>query len=302
MRSVSHEELHSILGRLAHVGALATNADSCFIFLLANFPEVEHVIDLELVAFHSALSVNDQAFIERYDQSPIGWIALHAMPLNISTVQDPHEFSEVYEQEVEIKSFFGIPLIIPGEYSAVGVIACDSRKERAFSRVNVGLIEHLAAHISDLLLNQRLGALRATSSSNSWDDFIQKVEELVGALGKDGVDIIRLSSLNFVEIERLHGLQRAVDLVEQLEALIQQSVPPQFPLFRLPNGDVIVALDKMMLHFVKTKIAEVLKSLQTQGHTISFGSIGKVEGVSAKTNSVEELLKKSSLTEATQAY
>ena len=293
MRLISQKEQSAVLKRLAHVGALATSAESCFIFLLASFPEVEHVVDLELVAFHSSYSVNDQAFIEKHDQSPIGWIALHAMPLHIPSVEDPHEFTEVYTETVEVRSFFGAPLIPPGESTALGVIACDSSTERAFSRIHTGLIEHLAAHIADLLLKQRLDASRTQVSQNSWDEFKVKLAKLVEALGKDGVEIMRLASLNFAEIERIHGLQGAMDIVEQCEALIQQSIPPQFPLFRLPNGDILIGLDKMMVTFVESKIAELLKTFHTQGKRLDFNSIVTTQGdttTDAHLKSVREFL------------
>jgi GAF domain len=301
MRAVSREDLVTILTRLAKIGALATKADGCFIFLLAGFPEVDNVLDLELLAYHSQHEVNIRAFIERHDRSPVGWIALHGMPLNLCTVDEPREFAEVYKQTVNVQSFFGAPLFLSGETSPIGVIACDSTIENNFSRFHVSLLEQIASHISDLLLKQKLGSTRLHGAVNSWEDFTARVEELVRALGTQGIDILRLSSLDFASIEQSLGLQRAVDLIDQFEALIQQSLPPQFPLFRLPNGDMLVVLDKMMSDFFENKIHEIVSTLQIQGCNVTFARIALLsKSPGGGRSSLEEILATTTLSPLVQ--
>ena len=46
--------------------------------------------------------------------------------------------------------------------------------------------------------------------------------------------------------------------------LAQQALPPHFPLVRVPNGDILVALDNMMSSFFQHKLRTLASHLSTE--------------------------------------
>ena len=69
----------------------------------------------------------------------------------------------------------------------------------------------------------------------------------------DSVEILRISIENLSQLETRLGTTRAIEAAEQFVRLMQQALPPHFPITRMPNGDVLVALDNMMSSFFQQK-------------------------------------------------
>ena len=75
---------------------------------------------------------------------------------------------------------------------------------------------------------------------------------------------MRISIDSFGDLETAHGITGAVHQSEQFVRLVQQALPPHFPLVRLPNGDILVALDNMMAAFFQNKIRTLANHLNDQ--------------------------------------
>jgi hypothetical protein len=48
---------------------------------------------------------------------------------------------------------------------------------------------------------------------------------------------------------------------EQFYRLVEQALPPHFPVIRLPQGDILIALDTMMSAFFSNKIQGLIKNM-----------------------------------------
>jgi hypothetical protein len=76
----------------------------------------------------------------------------------------------------------------------------------------------------------------------------------------DSVEILRISIENLSQLETRLGTTWAIEAAEQFVRLIQQALPPHFPITRMPNGDVLVALDNMMSSFFQQKFRDRRRS------------------------------------------
>jgi hypothetical protein len=140
---------------------------------------------------------------------------------------------------------------------------CDSRKAFSFTKAQMKHLEEIATLISRLLF-WTLFKKEATSTENSWDSFLTKTTQLSEAIGHDSIELVRISLDSFPELEAAHGISGAVHQSEQFVRLIQQALPPHFPLVRLPNGDILLALDNMMTAFFQNKIRTLANHLNDQ--------------------------------------
>jgi len=134
-----------------------------------------------------------------------------------------------------------------------GVLMCDSKKAFSFTKLQVKHLEDLAAEVSRLLF-WAIFKRETTSNESSWEAFITRTEQLSTAIGLESIELLRVSVDSFELVEDSHGVSSAVQHSEQFMRLVQQALPPHFPLVRMPNGDLLVALDNMMSSFFQTKI------------------------------------------------
>jgi len=266
------------LCRLARFGANLADAHSCFIFL----PEVvlsnresslrrlgaQSETFLELVGFHSLC--RDILYNCRLSITTglIGWVAKHMRAIHVSPFERDSRTLGIYSGDQQLKSFIGIPLNLPGECASgveiSGVVACDSRKAFAFSKLQGKLLEDLAAEIgSTLQLSWRAKNFR--KNSDSWHDFLRDTITLVDGLGRDSLEILRLKLRNFAELEQGLGTSETLKLVTQLQRLIKQALPSNFPVLLLCNGDIIIALDTMVSSFYENRINAICERIGAQG-------------------------------------
>jgi hypothetical protein len=191
----------------------------------------------------------------------IGWVAKHNRSIHVSPFERDSRTLGVYSADQQLKSFIGIPIRLDGvasgsEEPLVGVVACDSKKAFAFSKVQGKLLEDLAAEIArQAELADRCE--RQGSYAISWEAFLLRGEELVQALGGSAIEVLRVRQTNFSGMERALGLAQTIQTVEQTVRLIQQALPPHFPLFRLPCGEMLIVVDNMMTSFYEGKIRAI---------------------------------------------
>jgi hypothetical protein len=185
----------------------------------------------------------------------------------------------LYTDSEALKSLVALPISIPSEAfssrppegkAPSGVLMCDSKKAYSFSKLQVKHLEDLAAEVSRLLY-WALAKRTSSMDESSWESFTSRAERLAGAIGIDSVEILRVQLQAFSALERSSGTSLAVQKCEQFVRLMQQALPPHFPLVRLPNDEVLIALDNMMSTFFQNKIRTLADHLSEPSQPFAVG-------------------------------
>lgn len=267
------------LCRLAQFGANIADAHSCFVLLpawvlMAQNGESPKSAYLEIGGAHS-LS-NDIIFNAQLvpDNGLIGWVAKHKSPIHVSPFDRDSRTLGVYREDQKLKSFIGIPIKLTldkmhQDNESTGVIACDSKKSFAFSKLQGKLLENLAAEVANTV-SLSLRCFSGNVSNDNWQLFMSKAESLVDSLGRQSVEALRLKFTNFNDLEQRLGSAKAVELFEKTYRLIQQALPEHFPSYCLPNGDVIMLVDAMMGRFYENRFAAICSHITAQDNEPAF--------------------------------
>lgn len=222
---------------------------------------------IEMVAVHSNSTCLVRDCRIQVGNGLLGWVAENCRSIHVSPFDMDSSVLGIYTETEPLKSLVAVPIPMPTENPNTrtfsGVLMCDSRKAFSFTKPQVKHLEDLATLISRLLY-WTLFKRETTSTENSWDSFLTKTNQLSEAIGHDSIEMVRISVESFADLETGHGISLAVQQSEQFVRLIQQALPPHFPLVRLPNGDILVALDNMMTAFFQNKIRTLANHLNEQ--------------------------------------
>lgn len=249
---ISHNEQ---LCRMARFGANISDAYGCYVFL-----PTQNSNALGLAGFHSLSNDVIRDCEIQPNNGLIGWVAKHKRSIHVSPFERDSRTLGFYHQDQSLKSFIGIPIFTSGsqntEEALVGVVACDSKKSFAFSKLQGKLLEDLACEISSHL--HMVGLLQENGLHKlSWQSFFNRSNELLNGLGRDSIEVVRMNIKNYQMIEQNLGTARTLPLLDQLFRLIEQALPPHFPCIRLPNGDLLMVVDNMMTSFLENKIQAI---------------------------------------------
>jgi hypothetical protein len=146
---------------------------------------------------------------------------------------------------------------------------CDSLDPQAFPNAQVKLLEQLASHVRRLLFWVQSVA-QVAQVETSWELFKEKTVELGDAIGHSSIELLRLRIESFTELQSRCGHSTAIQVYEQLWRLAQQALPPHFPLVRLPNGEVLIAVDNMMSGFFQQKLHSLANHLNTPSKPVTL--------------------------------
>ncbi len=274
-------DLRDNLCRLAQFGANLTDAHSCFIFLPSIFlwhdkalaqdkAAISQAIDL--CGHHSLSSdVIDNVRLSR-ETGLIGWVAKHNRSIHVSPFERDSRTLGVYSADQTLKSFIGIPVLFkdgPTATPLVGVIACDSKKSYAFSKLQGKLLEDLAREVANTV-NLVVRSHHSQPARPQWEDFLGSVNQVVTSLGRQSVEILRIRLGNSDQLEQHLGTRRAYELTSQVTKLVQQALGQSGPTFCLPNGDILVVLDNMVGALCENKIRAISSHFQVDGKKIEF--------------------------------
>ncbi len=265
------------LARLARFGANIVDAHSCFILmpsavfdmfaaaLRLGTPHMQQSYRadvLELGGFHSLSNEILPGCVIPRETGLIGWVAKHNRPIHVSPFEHDSRTLGVYAKDQQLKSFLGIPVPFHSPDSTAevhtGVIACDSKKAFAFSKLQGKLLEEFALEVAEFV-SLCLGQRQSNESETSWGGFIARAQQLADALSMNSIEVLRMRLPSLPEVEKRLGTLAMIEKYEQVQRLIQQALPPHFPLTRLPNGELILILDNMMTSFYEAKIAAICK-------------------------------------------
>lgn len=281
-------ELKSDLRRLAQFGSNISDAHSCLIFLpeaciaeripteLPGSVNQERAQGLILGGFHSLSNDVQTACRFSHDSGLIGWVAKHRRSIHVSPFEHDSRTLGIYSQDHQLKSFIGTPILLSpiteGGPVSTGVIACDSKKSFAFSKLQGKLLEDLAHEVSrTVALTHR--CMRQQTTQLSFGNFLTSAHRLGENLGLESTEILRLHAVNLDVLERDLGLGKAIELNGQIFRLIQQSLPPHTPVCRLPNGDIMLAVDNMLTPYIENKVRAICAHVAVNEKTIEFNFV-----------------------------
>jgi|694.fasta_scaffold57615_4 hypothetical protein len=235
---------------------------------------------IELVALQSLSTATARDCRMQVGSGLLGWVAQHARPIHVAPFDLDSSTLGLYTEREPLKSLVAVPIPMPVEgqdprdaaASCAGVLMCDSRKAFSFTKIQVKLLEDIALQVSRLLF-WSLCKPETTGGESSWESFRFKLDQLGDAIGADSVEIIRVTVESFALIEKEHGLSAAVQQSEQFVRLAQQALPPHFPLLRLPNGEILIALDNMMGAFFQHKLRTLASHVSTASRPFSIAAM-----------------------------
>lgn len=239
--------------KIVQSGSTIPNVLSSLLFLPIRYPEVTAATDLELSVSSSSIPNDLHAEQVEIGQGVIGWIAAQNRP---RLYTDPSKQSYSVYRTTSVRSVIGFPVALNG---ARGVVAFDSLKAYAFGKRHLTTLRDLSLEVSETLTTNVRAQLAMRPSS--WESFVKRGERLLEALGGDGVEMIRVQILNDTELLAAYGREVWEESQDRLLRLIEQTLPPHFPICRVPDGDIAILVDNLMSSFFKKKIETVAKDL-----------------------------------------
>ncbi len=261
----------------------ATSGETQLSPQVQNHPGAESFLE---IGGYSSLSEEIVEHAKIYiDSGLIGWVAKHNRAIHVSPFEHDSRTLGIYQSDQKLKSFLGLPITLSkGESSTqhagthsgntpqkdIGVLAVDSKKSFAFSKLQAKLLEDLTREIARII-ELNVQAQVRNQREQSWDDFMERACTLGHSLGALSLEIMRIHLRNFDGLERSIGTMKAIELTKQTHRLIQQTLPPLYPTLVLPNGDIIVAIDTMMSALIENKVRALVEHLSSSsGATIDF--------------------------------
>lgn len=211
----------------------------------------------------------------------LGWVADQGRSIHLAPFEVGSASIGIYLDSEPIKSLVAVPIMLSGRdtaehVSTCGVLMCDSLRPEGFTSTQVKSLEQLAS-ITRALIAWAQSAAQLSHVETSWDIFSQKTFELGGAIGASSIEVLRLRMDSFEDLRCQSGISSAVQLTEQFFRLAQQTLPPHFPLVKLPNGDVLIAVDNMMSNFFQQKLHSLAKHLHKPNKPITV----RIDGYAA---------------------
>jgi hypothetical protein len=270
--SLSHQ-LREDIQELTRLASLVTEAHTAAIF-------VPNEASIDLVAFTSEASLVKNARIQ-VGHGLLGWVAQHGKSIHLAPCDISSSAIGIYVDQEPVKSLAAVA-ITPrhttiadqrphltqtsntGDISSspFGVLMCDSVSPTGFSNKEIRILEQIARSVEGVL-SWSVKADLVSPVETSWDLFKQATSDLGDAIGHDSIELLRMSLESLEEIESTAGVSLAVQVSEQFTRLTQQALPPHFPYSRLPNGDLVIAVDNMMSPFFQQKLQSLANHLSS---------------------------------------
>jgi hypothetical protein len=192
----------------------------------------------------------------------LGWVAEHGRPIHIAPFDLDSTSLGLYSENEPIKCLAAVPIPIqipsalgvdrqaPAQF---GVLMCDSKKAFSFTKIQIKHLEELAPIIGRLVFWAHRPQPTAEGDS-SWSSFVTRSQRLADAIGVTSVEILRVQMSDLQQIEDVLGVSAAITRSEQFVRLLQQALPPHFPVTKLASAEVLITVDNMMSNFFQNKI------------------------------------------------
>ncbi len=233
---------------------------------------------VDLVAAHSLSTLARDCRVQ-VGHGLVGWVAEQGRPIHLSPCDVSSSALPIYVEQEPIKSLVAVPIFTenaprqshylrsasaqqspclpPG---SCGVLMCDSTRVDGFTNAHVKILEQFASMIQRLLCWAHKAG-HGAQIETSWELFKQKTAQLGDAIGHSSIEIVRIRLESLRDLEAIGGVSLAIQLSEQFTRLAHQALPPHFPCIRLPDGDVVLAVDDMMSGFFQQKLQSLANHL-----------------------------------------
>jgi len=228
---------------------------------------------LDLVVAHSNSPLLVKECRIQVGHGLLGWVAESGRSIHIAPFEMDSSTLGLYTDAEALRSLVAVPISICFESHEHrhhhGVLVCDSKKSFSFTKSQLKSIEDIGLEISRLLY-WALGKHEESSTNSSWEEFISRSNQLGEAIGFSSIEILRISLDGFYALEYRAGVTTAIQQSEQFLRLIHQTLPPHFPVVRIPNGDILIAVDNMMSAFFQNKVRTLANHLNNEGKPFSI--------------------------------
>jgi hypothetical protein len=266
-------QLREDIQELTRLASLVTGAHTAAIF-------VPNDASIDLVAFTSEASLVKNARIQ-VGHGLLGWVAEHGKSIHLAPCDISSSAIGIYVDQEPVKSLAAVPIRVrrsntpesrphlsqttnASDLSNVsfGVLMADSVSTAGFSNKEIRILEQIARSVEGFL-SWSSKADQVSPVETSWDIFKQSTGDLGDAIGHDSIELLRMRLDSLREIEATGGVSVAVQISEQFTRLTQQALPPHFPYSRLPDGDLVIAVDNMMSSFFQQKLQSLANHLSS---------------------------------------
>lgn len=290
------------LNRLAKLALNIAGAQTCLIFLPIEVFTGQHGAHeysglLQLGGHATATKIN-QKHKTKSGSGIVGWVAKNREQVYVSPFTQSLETLGFYQQGTEIKSVLGLPINLEFDRNdwqkdlICGVLYLDSATLHAFDERTRALLMQVSEEISKNVLLASKANWNVAYNLN-FQEFYSRTQKLVDTLGVNSVEIIRISLENATQIEQTIGITSFVAMFQKMQRLIQQVLPPQFPLIHLPNGETLTVVDNMMSSFYENKIRIISAHIGPENIALNYSFKKRI--CSAKKNlnlSLDDLMSK----------
>lgn len=272
MASRTPTSLTTTLERAVRVAHAIKSTWSACIFLPAGYPEVPDAKDFQLEAFcTNGQGLVNGTFLDSM-RSPVGWVAQQRSTVHLPSLECGTESLGYYIKDEGVRSFAGFPINLP-DSDLCGVLTLDAREPDAFCVGELAAGADLAQLISLSICQQSYNEV--TSSRMLWVSFVERAVALGSSLGIEALDLLRVKLLPFTELEGRVGTYQALKIFDHALHLLENSLPNQFPIFRLPSGDILLLLDGLMTRFFEDKIRLLLSDRGTKNINLHAPSLSQ---------------------------
>ena len=283
------------LDRLSRLALKISNSASCLIFL----PVEIFSGKIAEGRFSGLLQLGGQATLQgelnekhrvKAGIGVVGWTAKNKKPSNICSFRNSSGTLGFYNNELNIGSLCTVPIDLSfirkdwQEEPLAGVLYCDSDAENIYDDSVTGLLETIAEEAAQIVaLSCKVNA--SVANNLNFHEFHGRVLSLTEQIGSDSLEIMRIKMQNSEELELHLGLSKFVILFESMQRLIQQVLPPQYPVVHLPNGETLIVLDNMLGNFYENKIRMIAAHVGPDNLAINYTFNRKILKVGRDRNS-----------------
>ncbi len=269
------QELNNNLDQIAQLIKDFSGAQSVLIFSPIKNPKGEQTDNSTVLSLSGLASEQkvDRRYLSKSGAGFVGWIAKSHKPANVSPFSNTSRSLGFYHYDCPVQSIFGLPIISETTdlYSSevTPVLYCDSEKAGFFTPELEAYLQKACRLISSIM------DLERNSNANKIEnldfaEFYSRAEKLLNKLGASSVEILRLRLVNSSDLEKEVGFPQALSIFQRMQRLIQQVLPPNYPVIHSPSGETIIVLDNMMSAFYENKIRIIASQISPENVLINY--------------------------------
>lgn len=245
-------ELEPRFLRLAEIARKLCSAEHAFILLPVRFPEVKESQELEVVGISSSL------LQEGTMPSDLSWsisVGSGTLGQAIQTLAPTIISGRVPLGDRIARSTMVTPFELPWpperKPKLIGAIVVANEGHKELQDTDAESLVLIELELLEII-KSRLIERHTGSPASDWNEFLRKVSVLSNALGVNESIYCKIS----ISYRPNRTLAESVEIHERLFNIVRQTVPPLFPQVRLPDGEILVALDPNMANYFAQRIEE----------------------------------------------